>query len=60
METIEIELLFILFLFVCIGAYWVGRKKEISLLRCLGRNGSIVLGIIILIYSWLVLKDFLK
>lgn len=48
METIEIELLFILFLLMCLGAYWIGKKNNLSLLRDVGKRGSIISLILIL------------
>jgi hypothetical protein len=57
METIEIELLFILFLFMCLGAYWVGKKNNLSLLRDVGRRGSIILFILIVIETIFLKRD---
>lgn len=56
METIEIGLL-ILVLFACLGAYYLGRKKDINLLRDMGRRGSIILFIVILIESIFIKRD---
>jgi len=57
METIEIELLFILFLFVCLGAYLLGKKKNISLLRDVGKRGSIILFILIILETVFLKRD---
>ena len=56
METIEIGLL-ILVLFACLGAYWYGRKKEIGLLRDVGRRGSIILFILMIVEAIFIKRD---
>ncbi|MFA5258955.1 MAG: hypothetical protein WC979_03495 [Candidatus Pacearchaeota archaeon] len=56
METMEIKILFIAFLFVCLGAYYLGKKKNLNLLRDVGRRGSII-SLILLVATIFLTKD---
>lgn len=49
MNTIQIELLFITLFGLCLGAYYIGKKKRIKLIRCIGKNGALVSLILIIV-----------
>jgi len=51
MESILIELLFILLLTIGIGAYVVGKKKHIDLLRVLGVRSSWIMVFMLIVYT---------
>jgi hypothetical protein len=42
MSTIQIELLFVGLFCLCLGVYYVGKKKKLNLVRCIGKNGALV------------------
>jgi len=52
----EVSILFISFLFLCLGAYYLGKKKNLSLLRDVGRRGSII-SLILLVATIFLTKD---
>ncbi len=54
MKTIEIGLLFILLFLACLGAYWVGRKKNLALVRGIGKNGAVLSFLVMLISAILI------
>ncbi|MBS3078544.1 hypothetical protein J4218_00305 [Candidatus Pacearchaeota archaeon] len=53
MESILIELLFILLFIVGIGAYIVGKNKHIDLLRTLGVRSSFIMAFMLVVYTFL-------
>jgi hypothetical protein len=56
MNTIQIELLFICLFGLCLGAYSVGKKKKINLVRCIGKSGSLVTLLLMVIEAILALR----
>jgi fucose permease len=42
MNITQVEVLLIGLFGLCLGAYYIGKKKKINLVRCIGKNGSIV------------------
>ena len=51
-----IETLFILLFIAGIGAYWVGKKKNIVLLKALGIRSSFVMFLMLIIYTWMNIR----
>ena len=55
-----IELLFILLFLMCLGVYWIGKKKGIDWARGLGKNGAIVLFIMIIVDIVFLRRDIFR
>ena len=53
MESILIELLFVLLLTIGIGAYIVGKNRHIDLLRTLGVRSSLIMVFMLVVYTFL-------
>lgn len=53
MDTIIIELLFILLFAVGLGAYIIGRNKHIDLLRTIGVRSSLIMLFMLIAYTFL-------
>lgn len=54
MNTIQIEFLFISLFGLCLGAYYIGKRKNINLLRCIGKNGAVVSLILIAVNAFFI------
>ena len=60
METLQVEILLGVFLGLCVLGYWIGKRKGIRLLRDVGRRGSIVLMILMVIEAVFLKRDLLN
>jgi hypothetical protein len=56
MESIMIEALFILLFVTGIGAYVIGKKKNLVLLKALGIRSSFVMFFMLIVYTWMTIK----
>ncbi len=56
MNAIQIELLLFIILIICGGAYMIGRKKNINVLRCVGVKGFLISLVLIIVEGFLLLR----
>jgi hypothetical protein len=57
MITKQLELLFILLFFLCVGVYYVGKKKKIDIIESVGKRGAIVLFVFIIVDILFLRRD---
>ncbi|VVB78682.1 Uncharacterised protein [uncultured archaeon] len=49
MNTTQLELLFTSLFLICLGVFWLGKKKNVIVLKEIGKRGSIVTFILIVV-----------
>jgi hypothetical protein len=52
MNIIQLELLFIGLFGLCLGAYYIGKKKK-KLLRCIGKSGALVTILLMIVEAFI-------
>lgn len=57
MDAILIQLLFVSLLTLGIGAYIIGKNKQIDLLKAMGLRSSLIMFLMIIIYTWMSIKS---
>jgi hypothetical protein len=56
MNAIQIEVLLFIIFILCGGIYMLGRKKNIDLLRCLGKKGFLLSLVLIIAEGFILVK----
>ncbi len=56
MNAIQIEVLLFIIFILCGGIYLIGRKKNIDLLRCVGKKGFLLSLVLMIVESFILMR----